>query len=140
MEDLVSVITALDLAQPVEVGSVEGDDLIGLVGPRLAHQCPRRHVRLEGGEGVPHPLDVELRVGWIRPVASQQEVEAGFAVGEGGGRRVDAAGGAVVVLDEDGRHRGRHGLVGVEERLVACPSARGLGNDMIDGRAAFERQ
>jgi hypothetical protein len=66
---------------------------------------------------VSHPLHVDVGVSRIRPLASQQDVEAGFAVGEDRGRRVDATRGAVVVLDEYGRHRRRHRVVGVEEHL-----------------------
>jgi hypothetical protein len=69
-----------DLTQPVEVGPVGGDHPVGLVVRRVVHVRALRRVWLKGGEGVPHPLHVDLRVGRIRPLAGKRKVEAGFAV------------------------------------------------------------
>src|SRR5687767_7851034 len=116
-EEVLGVVTPLDLDQAVVVGPVGLADEAPVVGRHVVHVAAVGQVRPQLLEGLPRPGDVGLGVGGVGPLREQQQAVAGLAVGEGGGSRGDAGGLAVEVLEDDAGHV-RGGLFeGVDEDL-----------------------
>jgi hypothetical protein len=94
-EDVLGVVRALDLLQPVPTGPVRSLHPRGVVVGQVVHVGRVGRVRSERLEGVFDPGDVGVVVSGVGPLADDDEVVARLPAWERGGRWGDAGDSAV---------------------------------------------
>src|SRR5215213_7036325 len=118
VEDVLGVVLALDLDEPVVVRSVRiADRVARVVVAEVVEPAAPGEVGAEAVEGLPRPRHVRLGVGRIDPHARQEEVVPLLAMRDGRVAHADARDGAVEVLEEDRVERRRRRLEALDREV-----------------------
>src|SRR5215207_4414079 len=106
VEDVVRVVPALYLAEPVVVRAVRcADGVLSLIVAEVVEPATGAEMRSHRRERLAAPRDVRLAVGRVRPNGGDEEIPAFVAVRDRGLAHADACDCAVEVLEQDACHR-----------------------------------